>query len=53
MVKDSLKCKDSGGWGFGRFVNGQPVDDRQRQTCLDWHQAKVKDPDLVFSRWAP
>lgn len=53
MVKDSVKYKDSGGWGFGRFVNGQPVDEKQHQTCLGCHQAKVKDHDLVFSRWAP
>lgn len=53
MVKDSVKYKDSGGWGFGRFVNGQPVDEKQHQTCLGCHQARVKDHDLVFTRWAP
>lgn len=52
MVKDSVKYKDSGGWGFGRFVNGQPVDEKQHQTCLGCHQARVKDHDLVFTRWA-
>lgn len=52
MVKDSVKYKDSGGWGFGRFVNGQPVDEMQHQTCLGCHQARFKDHDLVFTRWA-
>ncbi|MFK3796288.1 cytochrome P460 family protein [Pseudomonas sp. NPDC088444] len=53
MVKDSVKYKDSGGWGFGRFVNGQPVDVKQHETCLACHQSRVKDHDLVFTRWAP
>lgn len=53
MVKDSLKYRDSDGWGFGRFINAQPVNEKQHQTCLGWHQVKVKDHDLVFSQWAP
>jgi len=53
MVKDSVKYKDSGGWGFGRFVNGVPADEKQHQTCLGCHQARVQNHDLVFSRWAP
>jgi hypothetical protein len=29
MVKDSRRYASTGGWGFGRFVNGQPVDASQ------------------------
>ena len=53
MVKDSKKYASTGGWGFGRFVNGTPVDDAQHETCFGCHQANVKDHDMVFSRFAP
>jgi cytochrome P460 len=52
MVKDSKKYASSGGWGFGRFIEGKPTDLAQHQTCLGCHQAKVKDHDLVFTRYA-
>jgi len=52
MVKDSVKYAASGGWGFGRFINGQPVDIKQHETCLACHQSRVKDHDLVFTRLA-
>jgi hypothetical protein len=29
MGKDSRRYASTGGWGFGRFVNGQPVDASQ------------------------
>ena len=53
MVKDSKKYAATGGWGFGRFVDGQPVDLAQHQTCFACHAAKVKDRDYVFTRLAP
>ena len=53
MVKDSKKYATTGGWGFGRFVNGRPVDEAQHETCFACHQARVKDHDLVFTRLAP
>lgn len=53
MVKDSKKYAASGGWGFGRFIDGKPVDRVQHETCLACHQSRVKDHDLVFTRWAP
>ncbi|HYG06389.1 MAG TPA: cytochrome P460 family protein [Stenotrophomonas sp.] len=53
MVKDSKKYAASGGWGFGRFINGQPADVAQHRTCLACHQSRVKNHDLVFTRWAP
>jgi hypothetical protein len=34
-------CID-GGWGCGRFVEGQPADLAQHQTCFACHSARVK-----------
>jgi hypothetical protein len=53
MVKDSKKYASTGGWGFGRFIDGKPVDEAQHQTCFGCHQAKVKGHDFVFTRFAP
>jgi hypothetical protein len=53
MVKDSKKYAATGGWGFGRFVDGKPVDEAQHETCVPCHQANVKGHDLVFTRFAP
>lgn len=53
MVKDSKKYAATGGWGFGRFINGKPVDIAQHQTCFACHAANVKNHDRVFTRLAP
>jgi Cytochrome P460 len=53
MVKDSKKYAATGGWGFGRFVNGKPVDGAQHKTRFGCHKANVKEHDLVFARLAP
>lgn len=53
MVKDSKKYAATGGWGFGRFVDGKPADEAQHRTCFACHQARVKNRDFVFTRWAP
>jgi hypothetical protein len=53
MVKDSKKYAATGGWGFGRFVDGKPVDEAQHKTCFACHEARVKGHDLVFTRLAP
>jgi hypothetical protein len=53
MVKDAKKYASTGGWGFGRFVNGKPVDEAQHKTCFACHLANVKGHDLVFTRFAP
>ena len=42
MVKDSKKYASTGGWGFGKFVNGQPVEEAQHRTCFSCHAARVK-----------
>jgi len=51
MVKDAKKYASTGGWGFGRFVDGQPVDEAQHRTCFACHQARVKNHDYVFTRY--
>ncbi|WP_114813032.1 cytochrome P460 family protein [Paraburkholderia kururiensis] len=53
MVKDSKRYASTGGWGFGRFINGMPVDKAQHETCFACHAARVKDRDYVFTRFAP
>jgi hypothetical protein len=53
MVKDSRRYASTGGWGFGRFINGVPADIGQHQTCFACHQARVKNHDYVFTRLAP
>jgi len=53
MVKDSKKYTATGGWGFGRFIGGKPVDEAQHQTCFACHEARVKGHDFVFTRFAP
>ena len=52
MVKDSRRYASTGGWGFGRFINGVPADIGQHQTCFAC-QARVKNHDYVFTRLAP
>lgn len=53
MVKDSTRYAATGGWGFGRFVNGVPADEAQHETCFSCHESRVKNHDLVFTRYAP
>lgn len=53
MVKDSRKYASTGGWGFGRFVDGKPVDEAQHRTCWGCHEARAKSRDYVFTRLAP
>lgn len=53
MVKDSRRYAATGGWGFGRFIDGKPVDVAQHETCFACHAARVPDRDYVFTRYAP
>jgi len=53
MVKDSKKYASTGGWGFGRFVDGKATDEKQHGTCFPCHEANVKGNDFVFTRYAP
>jgi hypothetical protein len=52
MVKDSKKYASTGGWGFGRFIDGKPVDEAQHKTCFPCHEANVKGHDFVFTQFA-
>jgi len=52
MVKDSKSFATTGGWGFGRFIGGQPVDEARHQTRFACHDAKECDRDWVFTRYA-
>lgn len=52
MVKDSKRYAATGGWGYGRFINDQPADEAQHQTCFACHSSRVKDRDYVFTRYA-
>ena len=53
MVKDSVRYAETGGWGFGRFLDGKPVDEEQHRTCYGCHLGNVRGHDLVFNRFAP
>jgi hypothetical protein len=53
MVKDSRKYASTGGWGFGRFIDGKPVDLAQHETCFACHEARARGHDYVFTRYAP
>ncbi len=53
MVKDMKRYASTGGWGFGRFINGVPVDEAQHRTCFACHQAHVQSHDFVFTRYVP
>lgn len=55
MIKDSEKYKNTGGWGFARFVGGnyQPYgkDSSFVKECFGCH-TPVADNDFVFTHWA-
>lgn len=53
MVKDSKRYAETGGWGFGRFIDAKPVDEAQHRTCFACHAANVKKHDFVFTRLPP
>jgi len=52
MVKDSKRYVATGGWGFGKFVDGKPVDEAEHKACFACHEAHVKGHDYVFTRLA-
>jgi hypothetical protein len=53
MIKDSKRYAASGGWGFGRFIDGKPVDRAQHETCFACHEANAQGHDMVFTQYAP
>jgi hypothetical protein len=53
MMKDWKKYASTGGWGFGHFQDGKPLTDEAKiKDCFNCH-AKIKERDLVFTRYAP
>ena len=52
MEKNAKKYAATGGWGFGRFVNGAPASEQDHATCWPCHEANVKGNDFVFTRYA-
>ena len=52
MEKNAKKYAATGGWGFGRFVNGAPADEKEHGICWPCHEANVKGNDFVFTRYA-
>jgi hypothetical protein len=52
MIKDSKKYAATGGWGFGFFKDGKPVDEAAMQGCFSCHN-EAKSWDLVFTHYAP
>jgi hypothetical protein len=53
MFKDSRKQPGTGGWDFGRFTDGDPVDVAQRQTRCACHQALAEGDSCAFARFTP
>lgn len=51
MVKDARRYASTGGWGFGRFIDGKPVDEAQHKTCFACHEAHAREHDFVFTRY--
>jgi len=52
MVKGSTKYAATGGWGFGQFQDGKPLDGVSMKACFPCHNQN-KTRDLVFTRYAP
>jgi hypothetical protein len=53
MVKDTKKFASTGGWAFAQFDGAKPVvDTTALHNCFTCH-ARLKDRDLVFTRYAP
>jgi hypothetical protein len=53
MIKDSKKYSATGGWGFGHFQDGKPLTDKVKiEGCFECHE-RIKERDLVFTRYAP
>lgn len=52
MVKDARRYAETGGWGFGRFVDDKPADEAQHKTCFTCHAASAAQDDFVFTRFA-
>jgi len=53
MVKDSKRFASTGGWGYGEFVDGKPLDKATHETCNGCHVAGAGPKnDFVFTHYA-
>ena len=52
MVKDSKKYTTTAGWGFGKFLDGKPLDKATHQACFACHAAHVAAHDFVYTQYA-
>ena len=52
MVKDSIKYRATGGWGFAQFKDGKPADESVLKPCFACHQPAIAQ-DLVFTHYSP
>ena len=54
MQKDNDKFKDTAGWGFEGFANGDPnkpvIGNTYKEACYACHTSQ-KENDYVFSQW--
>jgi hypothetical protein len=55
MQKDRQRFKDTGGWGFEGFAQGDPnqrvVKDQAKEACFGCHAEQAGKTDYVFSQW--
>jgi hypothetical protein len=52
MVKGSKEYAATGRWGFGRFIDGKPVDEAPHETCFLCYEARAKGQDLLLTKYA-
>lgn len=52
MVRDSKRYLATGGWGYGLFEHGKPVDGAAPAPCFGCHKA-AESRGFVFTRYAP
>ncbi len=54
MVKDRKRFKETGGWGFARWVGDklEPLNNDGGKPCFECHKAAAKT-DFVFTRPVP
>lgn len=53
MVKDPKKYASTGGWGFGKFIDGKPTGEEEHKACFACHEAHAHGHDFVFTHFAP
>jgi hypothetical protein len=54
MIKNSKKWPNTGGWGFGEWVDGKPTGTARHESCFVCHSinAVARSHDFVFTTFA-